>query len=142
YFALRSLGPARVKGINDAVRVFEVTGLGPLRTRLEKSAGRGLSKFVGRTAEREAFRRAASLAKSGAGQIFAVSADPGVGKSRLIFECKSGANSDWTVLEAFSLSHGKSSSYLPIVEMLHGYFGITSADPPGVRRGPARARVR
>src|SRR5215475_8031410 len=44
FFALRSLGPARVKGINEAVSVFEVTGLGPLRTRLEKSAGRGLSK--------------------------------------------------------------------------------------------------
>src|SRR5215470_1252334 len=100
YFALRSLGPARVKGINEAVSVFEVTGLGPLRTRLEKSAGRGLSKFVGRNAERDTFRKAASLAKSGSGQVVAVAADPGVGKSRLIFEFKSKANSDWTVLEA------------------------------------------
>ena len=141
YFALRSLGPARVKGINEAVSVFEVTGLGPLRTRLEKSAGRGLSKFVGRIAERETFHNAANLAKSGSGQIVAVDADPGVGKSRLIFEFKSGVNSDWTVLEAFSLSHGKGSSYLPIVEMLHGHFGITSADPPSVRRDRVTKKI-
>src|SRR5262249_61539177 len=56
-------------------------------------------------------------------------------------ECKSGANSDWTVLEAFSLSHGKSSSYLPIVEMLHGYFGVTSADLPAVRRERIARRI-
>jgi class 3 adenylate cyclase/predicted ATPase len=141
FFALRSLGPARVKGINEAVSVFEVTGLGPLRTRLEKSAGRGLSKFVGRNAERDTFRKAASLAKSGSGQVVAVAADPGVGKSRLIFEFKSKANSDWTVLEAFSLSHGKGSSYLPIIEMLHGYFGITSADQSSVRRDRVTKKI-
>src|SRR4029079_1701565 len=44
YFSLLALGPTHIKGINESVRVFEVVGLGPLRTRLEKSAGRGLSK--------------------------------------------------------------------------------------------------
>ena len=43
YFALRSLGPTRLKGLNKSVRIYEVAGLGPLRTRLERSAGRGLS---------------------------------------------------------------------------------------------------
>ena len=88
YFALRSLGPTRVKGINDSVRVYEVAGLGPLRTRLERSAGRGLSKFVGRAQEKQAFRNAARLARSGSGQLIAVAAEPGVGKSRLFFEFK------------------------------------------------------
>ena len=80
YFALRSLGPARLKGIHHSVRVYEVAGLGPLRTRLERSAGRGLSKFVGRAQEKQAFRNAARLARSGSGQIVAVVAEPGVGK--------------------------------------------------------------
>ncbi|MGB0057023.1 MAG: adenylate/guanylate cyclase domain-containing protein, partial [Methyloceanibacter sp.] len=134
YFALRSLGPTRLKGLNESVRVYEVAGLGPLRTRLERSAGRGLSKFVGRSKEREIFRLAAQLAKSGSGQLVAVVAEPGVGKSRLVFEFKAETGGDWTVLEAFSVSHGKGSSYLPVIELLHSYFGITKGDDPAKRR--------
>ena len=122
YFALRPLGRAQVKGISEPINVHEVVGLGPLRTRLQRSAGRGLSKFVGRTKEKEALWRAAARAHSGAGQIVAVVAEPGVGKSRLFFEFKAEVQSEWTVLEAFSISHGKGSAYLPIVELLHGYF--------------------
>lgn len=48
FFALRPLGSVRVKGLSESISAHEVTGLGPLRTRLQKSAGRGLSKFVGR----------------------------------------------------------------------------------------------
>jgi class 3 adenylate cyclase len=51
YFILESLGPTRVKGVTEPVNVYEVTGLGPLRTRLQRSAGRGLTKFVGREPE-------------------------------------------------------------------------------------------
>ena len=36
YFQLKPLGPARIKGVNEPVELFEVTGLGPLRTRLQK----------------------------------------------------------------------------------------------------------
>src|SRR5208282_1172726 len=56
YFSLKPLGPTRVKGVSEPVNVYEVTGLGPLRTRLQRSAGRGLSKFVGRQAEMDALK--------------------------------------------------------------------------------------
>ena len=124
-----------------SVRVYEVAGLGPLRTRLERSAGRGLSKFVGRSKEREIFRLAAQLAKSGSGQLIALVAEPGVGKSRLVFEFKAEAGGDWTVLEASSVSHGKGSSYLPVIELLHGYFGIAKGDDPATRRDRIAKRI-
>ena len=142
YFALRPLGPAQVKGISEPINVYEVAGLGPLRTRLQRSAGRGLSKFVGRAKENEALRRAAARAHSGAGQIVAVVAEPGVGKSRLFFEFKTEVQPEWTVLEAFSLSHGKGSSYLPIVELLHGYFDIVGEDSVPARREKVAAKIR
>ena len=141
YFALRAMGPTRLKGLNESVRVYEVAGLGPLRTRLERSAGRGLSKFVGRSKEREIFRLAAQLAKSGSGQLIALVAEPGVGKSRLVFEFKAEAGEDWTVLEASSVSHGKGSSYLPVIELLHGYFGIAKGDDPATRRERIAKRI-
>src|SRR5271155_1374187 len=56
YFALKPLGPTKVKGIIEPVNVSEVTGLGPLRTRLQRSAGRGYTKFVGREREMEAMK--------------------------------------------------------------------------------------
>ena len=142
FFALRPVGPAKVKGISEPISVYEVVGLGPLRTRLQRSAGRGLSKFVGRAKEREALKRAAARAQSGAGQIVAVVAEPGVGKSRLFFEFKAEVQSEWIVLEAFSVSHGKGSAYLPIVELLHNYFEIVGEDSVPTRREKVTAKVR
>src|SRR5262249_12996068 len=128
YFALRALGISRVKGISDPVTIYEVTGLGPLRTRLQRAAGRGLTRFVGREAEMKALRRAAELARQGHGQIIAVTGDPGVGKSRLLFEFKATSQLGWMVLETFSVSYGKASAYLPLIELLHSYFKISTDD--------------
>jgi class 3 adenylate cyclase len=68
YFTFKSLGPTVVKGVSEPVEVYEVTGLGPLRTRLQRSAVRGLTKFVGREREMEALKHAAEHAKGGHGQ--------------------------------------------------------------------------
>ena len=141
YFALRSLGPVQVKGISERINVHEVVGLGPLRTRLQRSAGPGLSKFVGRAKEREALKHAAARAQSGSGQVVTVVAEPGVGKSRLFFEFKAEVQSEWAVLEAFSVSHGKGSAYLPIVELLHSYFDIAGEDSVPTRREKVTAKV-
>jgi len=134
YFLLKPLGPTRVKGLSEPINVYEVTGIGPLRTRLQRAAGRGLTKFVGRAREMEALKHAAELAKSGRGQIVAAMAEAGVGKSRLLFEFKAVAQSDCLVLEAYSVSHGKASAYVPVVELLRKYFRIVPEDDPRQRR--------
>jgi class 3 adenylate cyclase/tetratricopeptide (TPR) repeat protein len=141
YFTLRSLGPTRIKGLGEPVNVYEVTGLGPLRTRLQRAVGRGLTKFVGRDREMEAMRHAADQAKSGHGQIIAVMAEPGVGKSRLFFEFMATSQSGWMVLETFSVSHGKASAYLPVLALLHGYFDIKSEDDARKRREKVAGKI-
>src|SRR6202167_5124738 len=134
YFTLKPLGPTKVKGVSEPVNVYEVTGLGPLRTRLQRSAGRGLSKFVGRQAEMDSLKRAAEQAKAGRGQMVAAMAEPGVGKSRLLFEFKAKNQSGWMVLETFSVSHGKASGYFPVIALLHNYFKIIGDDDERSRR--------
>ena len=67
YFQLKPLGPTKVKGVSEPVNVYEVTGLGPLRTRLQRAAGRGLTSFVGREREIETLKHAADQAKAGHG---------------------------------------------------------------------------
>src|SRR3984893_4068606 len=128
YFQLKALGASRIKGVSEPVEVFEVTGLGPLRTRLQRSAGQGLTKFVGRAREMEALKHAAEHAKGGRGQIVAAMAEPGVGKSRLFYEFKATNAARWMVLETVSVSHGKASAYLPLIDLLHGYFEIDLSD--------------
>jgi class 3 adenylate cyclase len=80
YFVFKSLGPTKVKGVSEPVNVHEVTGLGPLRTRLQRAAGQGLTKFVGREREIESLKRAAEKARAGHGQVVAAMAEAGVGK--------------------------------------------------------------
>jgi len=134
YFAFRLLGPARVKGASEPIDVYEVTGLGPLRTRLEAAARRGLTRFVGREHELAQMRRALELVRAGHGQVVGAIGEAGVGKSRLTYEFKAVAAGDCPILEAYSVSHGKASAYLPVIEMLHGYFGIDSSDDGRKRR--------
>jgi class 3 adenylate cyclase/tetratricopeptide (TPR) repeat protein len=141
YFTFKPLGPTVVKGVSGPVNVFEVTGLGPLRTRLQRAAGRGLTKFVGRDGEMAALRHAAELARAGHGQIVAAMAEAGVGKSRLFYEFKAVSQSEWMVLEAFSLSHGKATAYLPLLELLRDYFRIESDDDLRTRREKVTGRL-
>jgi predicted ATPase/class 3 adenylate cyclase/ribosomal protein L40E len=141
YFALKSLGPARIKGVSEPLEIYEVTGLGPLRTRLQRAAGQGLTKFVGRQREMETLKHAGELAQAGHGQIVAAVAEPGVGKSRLFFEFKAKNQSGWMVLEAFSVSHGKASAYLPVLDLLHTYFKIASEDDARARREKVAGKI-
>jgi len=134
YFPLKPLGPARIKGVSDPLEIYEVTRPGPVRTRLQRSAGRGLSKFVGREHEMEALVHAADRARSSHGQIIAVMAEAGAGKSRLVYEFETTSQSEWTVLETVTPSHEKRSSLLPIVELLRSYFRIEPSDEPQRRR--------
>ena len=141
YFSFKSLGPTVVKGVTEPVDVYEVTGIGPLRTRLQRAAARGLTKFVGRQSEMDALKRAAEQAQVGRGQIVAVMADPGVGKSRLFYEFKATSQSGSMVLEAFSVSHGKASAYLPVLDLLAEYFEIDRDDDDRKRRERVLGKV-
>jgi class 3 adenylate cyclase len=83
YVAVKPLGPVPVKGLAEAVEIYEVTGAGPARTRLQAATRRGLTRFVGRDAELEQLRRAQQRAGDGHGQVAAIVGEAGVGKSRL-----------------------------------------------------------
>jgi hypothetical protein len=68
-------------------------------------------------------------------------AEPGVGKSRLYFEFKATSQLGWMVLETFSVSHGKASAYLPVIDLLRNYFRIASEDDERTRREKVTGRA-
>jgi class 3 adenylate cyclase len=86
FFRLADLGPAAIKGAREPLRVYELEGLGPVRTRLELAGARGFSRFVGREEEIASLEAALARALEGNGQIAGVVADAGTGKSRLCYE--------------------------------------------------------
>ena len=45
------------------------------------------------------------------------------------------------VLETFSVSHGKASAYLPVIDLLHDYFKIAGEDDERTRREKVAGRV-
>ena len=131
-----------VKGLSEPVEVYEVTGAGPARTRLQAAAGRGLTRFVGRDAEVEQLRRVLGQADAGRGQVVAIVGEAGVGKSRLNYEfTHSHRVQDWLILEASSVSYGKATSYLPVIDLLKGYFKIGDRDDHREMRDKVTGRV-
>jgi len=142
YVEVRSLGPIPVKGLADPVEIFELTGAGQARTRLQAAALRGLTRFVGRDAEVEHLRRVLGQAATGHGQVTAIVGEAGVGKSRLVYEfTHSHRVRDWLILEASSVSYGKAASYMPVIDLLKGYFKIGDRDDHREIRAKILGRV-
>jgi class 3 adenylate cyclase/tetratricopeptide (TPR) repeat protein len=129
YVEVEPLGPVPIKGLPAPAETYEVRGAGRVRTRLQASAARGLSRFVGRDAEMEQLRTAQEQAAAGHGQVVAVVGEPGVGKSRLFYEfIHSHRTRGWLVLESASVSYGKATAYLPVIDLLKSYFRIEPRD--------------
>jgi class 3 adenylate cyclase/tetratricopeptide (TPR) repeat protein len=129
YIDVKALGLVPVKGLREPIDVYEVTGAGTVRSRLQAAAVRGFTRFVGRDAELDHLRRVQELAGSGHGQVAAVVGEAGVGKSRLLYEfIHSHRLQGWLILEAASVSYGKATSYLPVIDLLKGYFKIQDRD--------------
>ena len=141
YFDFKDLGKTQIKGVEAPLNVYEVLGAGPLRTRFQVTARRGLSRFVGRHSELDQMQQALGQAKNGYGQIVGVMGEPGLGKSRLFYEFKLTSQSGCLVLEAFSVSHGKASPYLPLIELLKDYFQIIPTDDERTRREKVAGKV-
>ena len=141
YFEFKALGETQIKGLSEPLPIYEVLGVGPLRTKLQVAARRGLARFVGRQSEMEQLQRALEQAKAGHGQIVGVMGEPGVGKSRLLYEFKLLSQRGCLVLETFSVSHGKAYPYLPLIDLLKNYFQLGVQDDERQRREKITGRV-
>src|SRR6266700_6478675 len=103
---VNALGPVPVRGLTEPVEVFELVGASTIRGRLQASAARGLTRFVGRQQELMALQQALEQAGTGHGQVVAVVGEPGVGKSRTVYEfLRSHHTPGGLVLESASVSY-------------------------------------
>ena len=129
FIQVKPLGAAQVKGVSKPVEAYELIGATSARTRVQAGAARGLTPLVGRTTEIDIFNKLVVQAAAGHGQILAMVGEPGMGKSRLVHEfTRHQLPPGWLVLEGASVSYGKATPYLPLIEMLRGYFQIADGE--------------
>ena len=81
-----SLGSVDVRGQREPVVAYRVTGRRRWRSRLEMSAARGLTQFAGRRRELGLLHDCLRRVEAGHGQVVGIVGEPGLGKSRLLYE--------------------------------------------------------
>src|SRR5215510_9735306 len=142
YVTLKPLGPVLVKGLADPVPVYELAGSSPARTRLQAALGRGLTRFVGRETEMKELDRGLAQAAIGHGQLISLVGEPGMGKSRVLYEfIHSHGKEDWVVIESGSASHGKAPPGAVVTDLLKSYFGIESVSDSNELRAIVTAKI-
>ena len=142
YVQVTPLGPMPVKGLAAPVDVFELVGASGIRRRLQATAARGLTRFVGRDTEFAALVQALERAGAGQGQVVAVVGEAGVGKSRLVYECvHSHHTQGWRVLESASVSYGKATPYFPVLDLLRRYAHLDERDDPRTIRAKVTGQL-
>ena len=142
YVTLKPLGPVLVKGLADPVPVYELTGSSPARTRLQAALGRGLTRFVGRATEVKELDRGLAQAAMGHGQLISLVGEPGIGKSRLLYEfIHSHGTEDWLVIESGSAPYGKAPPGVAVTDLLKSYFGIESVSDSNELRAIVTAKI-
>ena len=142
YVEVSPLGSRTVKGLAEPVEVYELVGAGAVRSRLQAATARGLTRFVGRESELGQLRQALERARAGHGQVVALVGDPGVGKSRLVYEVTHSPRTDgWQVLESAAISYGQAMSYWPAIDLLKGYFTLQDQDGLGEIRDKVTGKV-
>ena len=121
YFSMEGLAD----GPSNPARI-----VGRERPRFEVG-GRTLSRFVGRAENVGTLHTLMGRVGAGEAHVVGLAGEPGVGKSRLLFEVTHSPRvAGWLVLEAAAVSHGKATSYLPVTNLLRRYFGIGDRDTP------------
>jgi class 3 adenylate cyclase/tetratricopeptide (TPR) repeat protein len=139
---VNTLGQFPVKGLTEPVEVFELVGASAIRRRLQASAARGLTRFVGRQQELTVLQQALERAGQGHGQVVAVVGEAGVGKSRLVYEfVHSHYTPGWLVLESASVSYGKATPYFPVIDLLKRYSHVEERDDVRTIRAKVTGQV-
>src|SRR5262249_55478426 len=97
--------------------------------------GRPLSRFVGRDGELRLMTDRVADAFRGHGQVIAIVGEPGLGKSRFTYELtRLDVMRGWRLRGCGGVSHGSTTPFLPVGDLLRRYFAIEDADGPTLIR--------
>jgi class 3 adenylate cyclase len=121
-------GEHTVKGKSDRQKVHRLDSVRQGATRFETAVSRGLSTFVGREKEMEALERGLDKARSEL-CVIDFAAEPGMGKSRLLYEFRQRIGKVSAFVLAGNCSpDGQQTPFLPFIEVVRGSFRIRAGE--------------
>jgi DNA-binding NtrC family response regulator/predicted ATPase len=116
-------------GQSDQSGAYSVEGLASPHVSRVGLGARVLRPFVGRERELAMLQELLVQVEEGRGQVVGIVGEPGMGKSRLLYEFRQRlAGQHVTCLEGRCLSYGSALPYLPVLDLLRDLCGITEAD--------------
>ena len=131
YFEAQAQEPVNLKGKTAPMVPYRIVGATPTETRFEAARRRGLSAYTGRGTELALMRSSLEDVMSGKGQLVAVVGEAGAGKSRLLFEFRSGLDRNRVgIVEGRCQSYGAETPYLPFLDALRRALNLRDEDSP------------
>jgi len=133
-FRLDDLGKHEIRGFDDVVQVWRVTGESAAASRFEAAHGAALTRFVGREHELGLLQERWRLAQGGEGQVVLLSGEAGIGKSRLVQSIRQQIGDEPSFRLHFQCSpHHTSSALYPIIQHLARTSGFALDDAPDTK---------
>ncbi len=133
-FESQDLGPQTLKGISTPMPVYRISREGVAQSRFEVAVGTGLTPLVGREEELNLLQQRWEQAKGGAGQVVLLSGEPGIGKSRLMQECKEQLEpAGVTRIEFHCSPYHQNSALYPIINHLQRLLQFGREDSPNAK---------
>ena len=117
-------GEHQIKGKAEPQKLYRLDRIRQGAVRFEAAVSRGLSTFVGREREFELLERSLDKARSGL-CVIDLAAEPGMGKSRLLYEFRQRIGKGALFLTGSCSSDGQQTPFLPFIEVVRGSFRIS-----------------
>jgi ABC-type transport system substrate-binding protein/class 3 adenylate cyclase len=122
-FDFEELGEQRLRGVSEPVASFRVT-----RVRESEPAEPTLP-LVGRDFELTVLERTMDALVEGRGAVVSIMGEPGIGKTRLVWEMRSRYRDRVRFIEARGVSYAQSFPYWPIRDLLREWLGVGASTP-------------
>jgi class 3 adenylate cyclase len=122
-------GEHSIKGKSEPQKIYRLEAMRHGAARFDAAVGRGLSAYVGRERELVALDRALAEARREL-RVIDVVAEPGMGKSRLLYEFRRRiVEEQWFILSGSCSPDERQTPFLPFIEVVRGSFQVKAGEP-------------
>jgi class 3 adenylate cyclase/predicted ATPase len=134
YFNIDDLGEHKLKGISQPQTIYRVRGESGAQSRLEASAGLGLTPLVGRKEEVAILTKRWSQAEQGESHLVMLSGEAGIGKSRVLRTFREKiADSPHSQVLYYGSAYHQNSAFYPVIDQFERALRIDSNDSTELR---------
>ncbi|HEY7154903.1 MAG TPA: AAA family ATPase, partial [Gemmataceae bacterium] len=139
-FQCNGLGPQKLKGVAQAVELFQVQDAGEVRSAIESARPAELTPLTGRDHEISLLKERWEQAQEGMGQVVLLIGEPGLGKSRLVRTLKEHVlgqmvegEVDAPVIEWRCAPHYQNTGLYPAIDFFERALGFGREESPQTR---------